>query len=159
MARQMHTPEVTAQGAAHRKGRYEMRPTYLIPILLAGVLLASGCVIAVEDDVLVEPIVADLEVSWTIDRSSSAALCAAYDIQRWEVTVSGPEHRSLTLDCRHHWWSSESDLYELPTGYYDVTITAVDSLDYARSALSSSIDLRSSLYVEQLALDFTSYDF
>ena len=136
-----------------------MRPRHLVPILFAGVLLASGCVIAVEDDVLVEPFVADLEVSWTIDQSSSAALCSAYDIQRWEVTVSGPEHRGLTLDCRHHWWSSESDLYELPAGNYDVTITAVDSLDYARSTLSTSVDLRSSLFVEQLALNFTAYDF
>jgi hypothetical protein len=132
--------------------------TYITSILLAGVLLASGCVIAVDEDVIGDPLVADLEVNWTIDQSNSAALCAAYDIRRWEVTVSGPEVRSLTLDCRNHWWSSESDLYELPEGYYSVTITALDSLDYARSSLSTSIDLRSSVFIEQLSLDFAGYD-
>ena len=135
-------------------------------LLSFGVFFASGCWVEVEDDgvhtgvglgvdvdVDVQPALADLEVSWTIDRGDSATLCSIYGVDRWRVTIYGPESRDSVLDCRANWWSTEADLYGLPHGDYRLTITGLDRDGMIRGSLSTPVYLYG-LGLERVQVDF-----
>ena len=128
--------------------------------LLAIAIGATGCIIAVDEDVL-DPAITrvDLRVDWKISSSSSTSLCSAYDVDQWLVSVRGPESRDLVLDCRSHWWSSESDLFSLREGNYKISVRAVDGYDSTQAALTANVDLYDRGGIEQVTLNFRSSDF
>jgi hypothetical protein len=101
----------------------------------------------------------DLEVKWRIDGSQAAGHCDAYGIDRWVVEVRGPESRSVVLDCRQNWWSSESDFLAMYEGRYSVTVTALDALGDTLAVQSGTVDLVDDGYVQDLTFQFYPFDF
>lgn len=129
--------------------------------LILGLGLFTGCVILDEEPLPDAPgyYLADLEVNWTVDGSSATSLCDRYGIQSWLVTVNGPEKRTVEVECRIHYWSSESDLYSLTEGKYDVTVTGVDGSGHHISTISTALDLYDDGPLNILDFDFQDSDF
>ena len=132
-------------------------------VLVFGIVLASGCYVEVDDgyvpsgsvEIEVDTTVAsltDLQVDWTIDHSDAAMLCSIYGVDRWEVSIHGPESRDTILDCRTNWWSTEADFFELAVGSYRVTVTAVDDFGLIIGSVSTSIAAYD--YSENLSINF-----
>ncbi len=138
----------------------------LFVALCASLLLASGCIVTVDDELLEGGVqvqvegsaLASIEVNWTIDHSEASSLCAVYGIERWTVTLYGPETRETVVDCRAHYWSTESDLLYLPRGDYRVTVTALDDYDMIVGSVSSSLVLHGT-GVQRLDIDFDGASF
>lgn len=125
----------------------------------------SGCLVTVEDhsdgwsvDSQKYPLLSDLEVEWSIDGSSSSALCPAYGIDRWRIEVIGPEHRKVELDCQGY-WTTETSLSALSQGDYRVKVKAIDVFGTILSAHSTEVDLYSEYGTERVAFSFVSSDF
>ena len=133
--------------------------------LVALSLAATGCLVTVDDeltpgiavhvDIDARPLLADLQVDWTIDGSDAPALCSIYGVQRWEVTLHGPEIRQTMVDCRDNWWSSENDFTALRAGEYRVTVRALDGYDNLVASVATSVGLYDSA-PERLKIDFDS---
>ncbi|MBK6847145.1 MAG: hypothetical protein IPG96_06240 [Proteobacteria bacterium] len=51
-------------------------------------------------------IVEDLEVAWTLDGANTAAFCAQYGIDHWEVVADGPRETRMRVDCADEAWTS-----------------------------------------------------
>ena len=135
------------------------RLSLLIAVALSGIQ-ATGCVVAVDEEVIQSSSsLGDLEVRWSIDGDESSALCDSLGIQRWEIEVRGREDRDVRLDCRDHWWSSETDFFSLYAGLYQVSVIAIDYDGRALAGLSSSILVRDDRLVDRLELEFSRYDF
>lgn len=141
----------------HRVPRF----TLLVALLAGLALAASGCVLEVgpEDDPYYGDYVADLEVDWSISGSSAAALCDAYGIERWRVLVDGPEPRTVTLDCRADWWSTEGGLYSLSEGTYAVEVQAVSPGGHMLVSEQTSLELYDDGYIQSLHFKFYPSDF
>ena len=135
----------------------------IIIVGFVSIVFASGCYVEVDDrfpgavdvdvDVDVAPLMTDLEVGWTIDHSDAAFLCSLYGIDRWKVTIYGPESRENVLSCRDNWWSSEADFHSLLVGDYRVTVTAVDDFDMIIGSVSTTILAFD--HSEQLTINFS----
>lgn len=139
------------------KRAYRIRNLSIVVMMTLGIAVtASGCVIAIDDDLFRS---ADLEVTWTINGSDSASLCGVYGVDSWMLEVRGPESRNVVLDCRDNYWSSENDLLSLPEGSYDVRLTALDHGDRQIGKLATSLYLWDDGHVEHLSLDLIDSDF
>lgn len=107
--------------------------------LLCGIaLLASvstGCVVEVDGDPIIDSVFiydrADMEVRWSINRSTDPTWCDDLGIETWLVEVSGPDARDVYVDCRADYWNTGSSLYGLDEGDYRVRLTALDFDDVA----------------------------
>ena len=101
----------------------------------------------------------DLEVSWRINGSQAVGQCDGYGIAQWVVEARGPESRSVVLDCRQNWWSSETDFLAMYEGRYSVTVTALDAQGYTLAVQSGTVDLVDDGYVQDLTFQFYPFDF
>jgi len=129
-------------------------------ILTLGVVALSGCYLELEENTHPGGLYdADLKVTWRIDGSQSTGYCDSYGIAQWEVEVRGPDPRTIHVDCRAHYWSSESDFYNLLEGNYSVIVRALDSADYVLAEQRSSLSLVDSGFVETLSFQFYPSDF
>jgi len=136
------------------------RRLILTASVLAAAVLATGCMVTVEDDLVDFRLpLSDLQVDWTINGSSAGALCAGFGIAQWELRVRGPESRDVLLDCRAHWWSSETDLFALPEGSYQIDVRAVDAYGATLAQLSSGASVYGEGHLEVLSFDFIAQDF
>jgi hypothetical protein len=128
--------------------------------LVFGLTLSSGCYLEVTDNGQpIDTYLADLQVNWTIDGVDAASLCGTYGISRWRVTVSGPDSRSVILDCRSQNWSTESDLFGLAEGHYSIAVTAEDLSLRSLATVSTTFDLMDQGRVESVQIAFYGNDF
>jgi hypothetical protein len=128
--------------------------------IVAGV--ATICLTALAAcDIEVEPfpLRADLEVDWSIDGSTSPALCDAYDIDFWVIEVRGPESFDVDVDCRAHYWTSESDLHDLLVGTYTVRVRALDPLGRTLAVQQARLTILDDGVIDVLELLFLPRDF
>jgi hypothetical protein len=124
--------------------------------LLLSLGAVAGCHVEVTDSV---GGLADLQVDWRIHGSQSTSYCDAYDIDRWVVTVTGPETRDVFVDCRAHYWSSENDLLALYAGTYDITVRAVSPTGFTIASQSTTVSVYDKGYVDSLVFQFSDFDF
>ncbi|MCA9664235.1 MAG: hypothetical protein KC503_01570 [Myxococcales bacterium] len=134
------------------------RLTILLSTVALTAIFATGCYVAVDDDLL-DIFESDLRVSWRVDGSQRTSLCDTYGIESWRISVSGPDARSITLSCRDNWWSSESDFYSLTHGTYRVTVRALDADGATIGSRTRSIAVYSDFGTFDLPIDFSAADF
>jgi hypothetical protein len=133
---------------------------FIIAVLSLSLGAVAGCYVEVEDGGPVGGVyLADLQVDWRIAGSQSATYCDAYDIDRWVLTVSGPESREVYVDCRAHYWSSENDLLALYEGTYNINVRAVSSTGATVASQSSTVSVYDKGYVDNLTFQFYPVDF
>jgi len=120
----------------------------------------NGCYVETDGPLLVsDAYLADLEVNWSVEGSDSVRACDLYGIDRWELTVSGPEDRSTIVLCDRDYWSSENDLLALEEGSYTVHLDAIDYDNLVLTSTSEHISLVDRGGVETLTFDFVDSDF
>ncbi|MBK6849463.1 MAG: hypothetical protein IPG96_18705 [Proteobacteria bacterium] len=100
-------------------------------LLLAGL---SGCG---DRTVIVE----DLEVAWTLDGANTAAFCAQYGIDHWEVVADGPENARMRVDCADEAWTSGRAFEAIAVGRYTVTVYARTADERNLGQLESTVDV------------------
>lgn len=110
--------------------------TALAGRLLSGLLLA-GLGACSSSTVVVE----DLEVSWTLDGASTAAFCAEYGIDHWEVVAAGPEDARARIDCSEAAWSTGDAFEALEVGRYTITVFARNAEGRELGQLVDTVDL------------------
>ena len=122
--------------------------------LAGGLSFASGCIVT--EDVYY----GDIEVDWTIEGvADSSAACDAYGIDHWVVEVTGPEVFDLTYDCYNDAWFTDTDLWDVEEGTYNISVVAVDIDGFELAALSDTADSIDDGGVDQLGFDFIDSDF
>lgn len=135
----------------------------MLSLMLVAGLALSGCYIELDEEVFDDgttySYLANMRVDWSIHGSSSASLCSMYGIDTWRIEVRGPESRTVDLDCRADFWSSENDLLAIEEGTYTVRVRALDDWGYQLAVLSTSLYLHDDGYVENLAFEFDVSDF
>lgn len=126
--------------------------------LAAAALFFSGCV---TDDCVGADcgpgvvIVADLEVSWSIEGGLSSSLCDDYAVDHWIVTATGPEERQVIADCYDDAWDTGTLLYALEEGRYSIDLAAIDYDGYDVGGQATSFDLYDTGLVE--TVEFVLY--
>lgn len=133
----------------------------VVLLALVGTLLTTGCFLEIDPSVYdyTDDSYSSLKVDWTIDGSSSTSLCSYYGIDKWFVEVQGPSTRSIYVDCRYDSWVSSHYSGALTSGYYTVSVTALDDNARPIATYTSGLNLYRYADGERLSFDFTDVDF
>lgn len=127
--------------------------------LMALLLAAQGCYLDLDvDDPFYVP-VTDLRVHWTVEGSDAPALCGVFGVDRWQVHLTGPERRTVEVDCVQHYWSSENDLLALPTGVYTVELSGLDADGRDRAFRRLKVHLTAPDELREIDVTFSPKDF
>jgi|GEM_PF-2652401 hypothetical protein len=133
----------------------------LFALALVGTMLSTGCLLEI-DPYAYDYDTGDtesLKINWTIDGSSSASLCNYYGVDKWKVEVEGPSTRSIYVDCRYDNWASSHYIGGMVSGYYTVSVTALDENYAAITTYTSGLNLYRYGDAERLDFDFADVDF
>jgi hypothetical protein len=137
-------------------------------MLTMTMLAAAGCVIEVDPDHSTisaspappsYPLLADLEVRWSVSGDQGAALCGYYGVGRWIVEVRGPESRDVVVDCWSARWTTGTDLHLLAEGRYTVTLRGLHDSGVQMAARSTSLSLYGDGLVTDVAFTLVPADF
>lgn len=132
----------------------------ILSVVLFASFAASGCLV-IDDEYIGDyyESYVDLRVTWSVDGSDAEYLCDSYGIDTWRVSISGPDARTIEIDCRKYYWSSESDFFSIIEGDYRITVSALDANYRVLATKSSDNYLWDSLYTEKEHFNFSSWDF